>query len=107
VKNLKENITQVSQIMASLKQVDKESNVSFQHKAMKTDRFTLSPNQNSMKSTLVQPQIGVNKFEEGSSVTLANQKPPGLKKITSFIDYFASKKISSNASNKEPDQDSI
>ena len=93
--------------MASLKQVDKESNVSFQLKAMKTDRFTLSPNQNSMKSTLVQPQIGVNKFEEGSSVTLANQKPPVLTKITSFKDYFANKNISSNASNKEPDQDSI
>ena len=66
----------------------------------------MSPNQNSMKSTLVQAQLGVNKFEEGSSVTLAKEMP-GLTKITSFKDYFASKKISSNASNKEPDQESI
>ncbi len=94
--------------MATLKQVDKESHVSFQHMATKTDRFTLSPNQNSMKLTLVQPQIAVNKFEEGSSVTLAKEKQqPVLTKITSFKNYFDSKKISSNASNKEPDQESI
>jgi hypothetical protein len=63
----------------------------------KTERFTLSPNNNSLKSALlIQPN---NKFDPDSIQNAV--RPPQIAKITSFKDYFDNKKqTSANVSQK-------